>query len=117
MRYVELRTIRNGEPAVLHVAHDPDDFVPLRIALAERQALANRALVRPVLPRERIIHHCHADTGERIATVELAAADDRNPHHRKISVCDEANLFLRLILRPLDATSFDVKRAATARAT
>src|SRR5580765_6005352 len=89
-----------------------DDLVPLRIALAERHALANRALVRPMLPRERIVHHCHTDAGERIAAAELAAADDRNPHHREIPVRDEANLFLRLILRPLHATPFDVKRAA-----
>ena len=51
IRHVQLRPICGVEPAVLDVAGNADNLVPLGVGLAERDAFADRAFVRPVLAR------------------------------------------------------------------
>ena len=84
---VDARRRRLIHGALMHVAGHADDREMVRIA--ERDRLADRAPVREIFLRERLVHHQHDGSAHPILLRQVAAGDQRNPHGAEEAVARE----------------------------
>src|SRR5262245_21322904 len=90
-----------------HIAHHADDFAPLVVIAAERDAFADRVFVRKVTPLKRLVDNHHAGSLLFILLRKIAASDDRDFHCAEIAGADHVILHDRSLSRLLRQTAFD----------
>jgi hypothetical protein len=91
-RHVDGRLVREVDPPLFDVLHHADDRhpQPLSVAGAGIDAVAERAFPRPVLARQRFVHH---DGGRRLLAIvigEEATREDARADRLEITRAHEA---------------------------
>src|SRR6185369_1207708 len=94
-RNVKLRSFHDIEPAMLHVADDTNDLVPLRIVRRERNALADRITVCPELPHKGTVDDRDWRRVRQIAAREITPTQERNLHRVEIVWTHKPDLLVR----------------------
>ena len=94
------------ESLVVHVADDADHFA-LAVRILDDQA--ERAAIRKIPPRHRLVDHAGARRPLRIALVEEAAREQLDLHRLEVAGRDDADVGERIFGRRR-LLSFDVER-------
>src|SRR5262245_29007645 len=85
MRLVDLRTRRDRRPEVPDIRRDADHRHPGTTGAAHFQPAADRILARPLLTRERGVHHHHRRRFARIGGAKVTTGDNSNTHRLEVA--------------------------------